>query len=146
MQQNKFYTARGYQILESKENKLTASLEDYIEMIYRLTINSGYTRVGKLADMLNVKPSSVSKMLIKLAEFSIVDYEKYGIIKLTKLGREYGKYFLWRHDVINRFFTLILPDDQDQAFEEAELVEHMLSQKTVEGIDALIKNIKRPGT
>lgn len=142
MQQNKFYTARGYQIIENKEHKLTASLEDYIEMIYRLTSKYGYTRVGKLAEMLNVKPSSVSKMLIKLAELSIVDYEKYGIITLTKLGKDYGEYFIWRHNVINNFFSILLPNDKNKAFEEAELVEHMLSRETVEGIENIIKKIK----
>lgn len=138
MEENKFYTVRGYQLLDQQRNGLTPSLEDYLEMIYRNIQSTGYVRVSILAQELNVKPSSVSKMIMKLAEQGYIDYEKYGVIKLTKRGQEVGKYLLWRHNVINRFFSLLSPEQNDKNFEEVEMIEHMLSQDTVQNIDHLL--------
>lgn len=138
VEENKFYTVRGYQLLDQQRNGLTPSLEDYLEMIYRNILSAGYVRVNMLAQELNVKPSSVSKMIMKLAEQGYIDYEKYGVIKLTKRGQEMGKYLLWRHNVINRFFSLLSEMDQEKNFEEVELVEHILGQETVRSIERLL--------
>ncbi|MCI9273367.1 MAG: DtxR family transcriptional regulator [Clostridiales bacterium] len=137
MEENKFYTVRGYQLMDQQRNGLTPSLEDYLEMIYRNILSAGYVRVNMLAQELNVKPSSVSKMIMKLAEQGYIDYEKYGVIKLTKRGQEMGKYLLWRHNVINRFFSLLSSMNQEN-FEEVELVEHILGQETVRSIERLL--------
>ena len=61
---NEFYTYRGYQI--KQDEKLTVSMEDYLEMIYRICLNEGYTRINQLADNLNVKASSASKIVQNL--------------------------------------------------------------------------------
>jgi DtxR family Mn-dependent transcriptional regulator len=137
VEENKFYTVRGYQLMDQQRNGLTPSLEDYLEMIYRNILSAGYVRVNMLAQELNVKPSSVSKMIMKLAEQGYIDYEKYGVIKLTKRGQEMGKYLLWRHNVINRFFSLLSSMNQEN-FEEVELVEHILGQETVRSIERLL--------
>ena len=52
-----FRTVRGYQLLNQQERELTPALEDYLEMAYRLCQTNGYTRVGKISEILNVKPS-----------------------------------------------------------------------------------------
>lgn len=131
---HKFYTMRGYQLQDQQSHALTPSLEDYLEMIFRSMQKGGAVRVSRLAEELNVKPSSVSKMLIKLAEMGYVAYEKYGEIRLTPKGVERGGYLLWRHNVVARFFGAIMPNSE-QAFEEVELVEHMLSPETVRGLE-----------
>lgn len=56
-----FYTFREYM-----DKNLTASMEDYIEMIYRLSKDSGYTRIQELAKSLNVQPPSATKMIQKI--------------------------------------------------------------------------------
>lgn len=139
MWENDFHTARDYQRLGI--SGLTPSLEDYLEMIARNLRKSGYVRVNQLAQELNVKPSSVSKMVIKLAELGLLDYEKYGVIKLTEKGRQAGNYLLWRHDVISRFFALLDLPDEKKAFEEVELVEHILSKDTVHSLEKLIQQL-----
>ncbi len=48
-----------------------------------------------------------------------------------------GKYLLWRHNVINRFFSLLSSMNQEN-FEEVELVEHILGQETVRSIERLL--------
>ena len=73
---HKFYTMRGYQLQDQQSHALTPSLEDYLEMIFRSMQKGGAVRVSRLAEELNVKPSSVSKMLIKLADYynTSIDY------------------------------------------------------------------------
>ena len=94
-----FYTFNNY--LKASMGIITASMEDYIEMIYRLSNESGFTRVGDLSKALNVKPASITKMIKKLDELSLVNYEKYGYIKLTSDGSSYGEYLLYRQVNIN---------------------------------------------
>ena len=65
-----------------KQANLTASEEDYIEMIYRLAQpNKIEIRVNELATSLNIKSSSVTKMIKKLNEKNLIIYERYGKIR-----------------------------------------------------------------
>lgn len=139
MSDHKFYTVRGYQLLDQNKNSLTPSLEDYLEMIYRNIIDHGYIRVNELALELNVKPSSVSKMVVKLSNLGFIDYEKYGAIKLTIKGLEIGSYLMWRHNTIKDFFILISDKEDEKILEETELVEHNLSAETVKKLEKLLK-------
>ena len=133
-----FYTVRGYRLLEQNKDALTPSLEDYLEMICRTVSEQGYIRVSDLARELNVRPSSASKMVGRLSELGLVNYEKYGIIQLTLRGEEMGKYLLWRHDIVSGFFALISKNSEEASFVEAELCEHILSEDTVKSLETLI--------
>lgn len=75
---NDFYTFSEY--MKKENNSLTASMEDYLEMIYRLSIKTGFVRLHELANALNVQPPSATKMVQKLAELNLINYEKYGVI------------------------------------------------------------------
>lgn len=138
MEQEKFYTVRGYQMIEQHQKPLTASLEDYLEMIARSIRENGFVRVTELAEELNVKPSSVSKMIMRLSNLGFLDYEKYGVIQLTEKGRQLGEYLLWRHNVIHRFFLLLSGEDGNTSFVETERTEHLLSERTVKGMEAVL--------
>lgn len=130
-----FHTVRGYQLLNQGSRQLTPAMEDYLEMIYRHVQNDGYMRVNTLSELLNVKPSSATKMVQNLTQLGFLDYKKYGIIFLTEKGTLIGRYLLDRHNIIQRFLTLIgLSDD---AFVETELIEHNISVNTTKNINAL---------
>ena len=88
-----FHTLKGYQMHNVGE--VTESMEDYLEMIGRCMEEHGYVRVGALADKLNVRPSSVSKMVGRLRELGLVQFEKYGLITLTKKGDEIAASYPW---------------------------------------------------
>lgn len=130
-----FFTFREYMKKENKE--LSASMEDYLEMIYRLSIKDGYTRVSELADFLNVQPPSVSKMLQKLSELSLVDYKKYGIIMLSRKGKKIGKSLLERHKIVESFLKLI--GVEECLLEETEKIEHTVSPNTLRLINRLVE-------
>ncbi len=133
-----FYTVRGYQMSDKDEGMLSSSLEDYLEMIYREMLASGFVKVTKLALDLNVKPSSASKMIGRLKSLGYVNYEKYGIISLTGKGLEFGEYLFWRHDGVLRFLTLLSTDCGPDIFREAELIEHNLLPATVRRLESLL--------
>lgn len=133
MKNNKsFRTARGYQRLLQEKKTLTPSMEDYLEMIYRDCLQSGYTRVNILAERLNVQASSASKMVQKLTELELLDFEKYGIIRLTEAGEELGEFLLERHMTIEGF--LINLGVQDSLLIETEMIEHHVSLTTLNKI------------
>ena len=138
---NEFYTVRGYEQKSYNKNFLTPSMEDYVEMIYRHTLNGDeYIRLSKLADLLNVRDSSASKMMQKLGKLGLVDYEKYGLIKLTELGFEVGQFLLQRHNTIETFLKLI--SSTDDVLTETELIEHVISANTVENLRLLNEFIR----
>ena len=113
-------------------------LEDYMEMRY------GYVkikdmRIGQLSDVLHVRPSSVSRMIMRLAELGFVKYDRYGIIQLTDSGRDLGEYLIYRHEIVERFLTLIGCTDP---LEETELIEHSLYPATVKKLKTLLDFFK----
>lgn len=131
-----FRTVRGYQLVNQRKGQLTPALEDYLEMVYRLCMKNDYARVGKLSELLNVKPSSASKMIFKLADLGYLKYDRYEIILLTDSGREIGRYLLKRHKTVESFLTLI---GSPNPLEETELVEHSLSPSTVSDLNDLLE-------
>lgn len=136
MQNNQdFHTVRGYEILEKGEKRLTHSMEDYLEMIFRNSRQEGYTRINILAESLNVQAPSATKMVQKLASSGLLKYRKYGIIKLTKEGEEMGSFLLKRHRIIEDFLKLI--GVERNILLNAELVEHNVTTDALYKIEIL---------
>ena len=136
---SEFRTSRGYQILNRQEKKLTSAMEDYLEMIYRLCLKNGYTRVGRLSELLHVRPSSASKMISKLADMDCIKYERHEIILLTDSGKKIGSYLLCRHNIVEEFLQLI---GSNNVLEETELIEHSLIPYTVENLNTFLEFFK----
>ena len=136
---SKFYTLKGYKLKE--RNDITESMEDYIEMIYRKVKNKSDITVKEIAIFLNVKASSVSKMANRLKELNLIEFEKYGKIKLNKNGINLGKYLLWRHNILKKFFKLI--NKKNYSLEQVEKIEHFVDYVTVNNINQLNKKISK---
>lgn len=131
-----FKTVRGYQLENTNEKKLTSAMEDYLEMLYRLCRQDGYARVGKLAEHLQVKPSSASRMVAKLVEMRYLCLDRNDGILLTQQGRVTGEYLMERHSVIERFFALL---DIDAPQRQVELLEHTIEPETVKKLQQLLE-------
>jgi len=134
---NEFHTVRGYLLISKNNRHLTSAMEDYLEMIYRHTEGSGYYRINELAEKLNVRASSATKMVQKLGEFGLIKYKRYGIIELTEEGKMLGEYLLTRHKTIEKFLSVI--GIEDNLLIETELVEHYISADTLDHLDLMIK-------
>ncbi|MBZ2174237.1 MarR family transcriptional regulator [Schnuerera sp. xch1] len=130
--QREFRTVRGYQMLNMENKSLTSSMEDYLEMIYRICVRQGYTRISQLADKLNVRPSSVTKIVQKLRKLELIDYEKYGTIRLTKEGKLIGSFLLKRHEIIDKFLKNI--GVEETRLKDTEMIEHDVSINTLKNI------------
>ncbi|OOM74773.1 transcriptional regulator MntR [Clostridium puniceum] len=127
MAKNDFHTFNEY--MKKEDNSLTASMEDYLEMIYRLSINTGFTRINELSAALNVQPPSATKMVQKLKELKLLKYEKYGIVLLEEEGKSLGEALLNRHNTIENFLR-ILDIPEGEILDETEKIEHTISKKT----------------
>lgn len=134
MPESEFFTFREY--MRKDQDLLSPSAEDYMEMIYRLTNENGFTRVNDLASALNVQPPSVTKMIKKLSDLKLIKYEKYGVIMLETIGVEIGKTLLKRHDLIERFLKLL--NITEGLLEETEKIEHTVNKEILIGIEDLI--------
>lgn len=140
MENNKdFHTFSEY--MRKEENSLTASMEDYLEMIYRLSSNTGFTRIHELSEALNVQPPSATKMVQRLGEMKLLKYEKYGVIMLEEKGKALGEMLLKRHNTIESLLK-VLGVPQKIILMETEKVEHTMSQETIECIEEYIEFIK----
>lgn len=133
--EEKYYTLNGYKI---KNNLLiTETMEDYIEMIYRNTIIDEDISVKEIATFLNVKPSSVSKMINKLKKIDIVNSKKYGHVSLTVKGKKLGKFYLNRHNTLTKFLKILNKDKFN--LEQVEKIEHFVDKTTIKNIENFIK-------
>ncbi len=134
-----FYTVRGYERLSGSKT-LTSSMEDYLEMAYRLSRDKGYTRISELAAALNVQPPSATSMVQKLSDYQYMNYQKYGVVELTSQGKELGAYLLERHKTIEEF--LLMLGVEAGVLEETEKIEHNVSSSTMECIMILVNFFK----
>ncbi len=135
MESKDFYTFREY--MKNVDKLLTASMEDYLEMIYRLSSQNGFTRIHELSSALNVQPPSATKMVQKLSKLKLVHYEKYGYIIMEEHGKELGEVLLKRHNTIENFLKL-LGIKEEEILQETEKIEHTISKKTVENFSVLV--------
>lgn len=131
-----FYTLKGYKIKNNQ--RITEAMEDYIEMIYRESKNKPIT-VKHLSEKLNVKPSSTSKMINRLKDLNIVNFEKYSTITLTKKGIKKGKYLMWRHKTLEHFLKKI--NKGNYKLEQIEKIEHYVDYITLKNIKNITKKL-----
>lgn len=132
---NNFRTVRGYELKGYNKSILTPALEDYLEMIYRNSLEGPYIRINILANLLNVKDSSASKMVKRLGELGFVNYEKYGIVTLTEEGKKEGEFLLTRHNIIEQFLYFL--GCKENSLVQTEMIEHFIDSDTVENIQVL---------
>ena len=132
-----------YQTFKKYLNQnLTASMEDYIEMIYRLSISNGYTRIQELADNLNVSSPSTSIMIQKLAKLGYLKYHKYGVVVLEEKGKRMGHRLLERHTIVSQLL-LTIGIDPKNVLVETEKIEHTLSTQSIKCIKKYLEIIKQ---
>lgn len=121
--------------------KLSQSLEDYLESIYIISLDKKIARVKDLVSRLGVKSSSVIGALKKLVARGYVEHEHYGHIELTEAGRKRAERLYERHTTLTRFFRDILNVDESTAEADACQIEHELSEISYKRIISLLSHI-----
>lgn len=136
MVRDEFHTVRGYELIGHNSKLLTSAMEDYLEMIYRYTLEEESIRVSQIAELLHVKAPSVTIMMQRLGELGLIKYEKYGKVTLTEHGRELGRAFVKRHEIIYNFLKFL--NCKEDILVQTELIEHNISADTVKSICSLL--------
>lgn len=120
----------------------TPSMEDYLEVIYKLIEEKGYARVSDIAEALEVHPSSVTKMVQKLDQSQYLIYEKYRGLVLTPKGKKIGKRLLDRHTLLEEFLRII-GVDESRIYDDVEGIEHHLSWDSINSIEYLVEYFQK---
>ncbi len=110
-------------------DSVSASVQDYAKAVYALEVRAGAAvSTNDLAARLGVTPGSVSAMVRKLAEFGIVEHEPYRGVHLTDRGRRVALEVLRHHRLVELFLAEELGMSWDRVHDEAEVLEHVLSE------------------
>ncbi|MDQ1172005.1 DtxR family Mn-dependent transcriptional regulator [Microbacterium testaceum] len=110
--------------------------DDYLKAIYHHTEwqDSAITP-SQLAGVLGLAPSSVTEMVKKLAAQGLVTHRPYGPVSLTAAGQRRAAAVIRRHRLIETWLVREFAYAWDEVHDEAEVLEHALSDRLLEGID-----------
>lgn len=116
------------------------TVENYLKAVLQIAIQaeSDWVSTGQLAQALNVSPGTVTSMLKTLAESELATYKPYEGVQLTKAGRLLALRMLRRHRLIELFLVKTLNLTWDQVHEEAENMEHAVSDALIDHIDEFL--------
>jgi len=119
-------------------HQLTPSQENYLEWIYRLSLE-GPVRMGDLASKLGVKAPSASRAVAGLARLGLVKHQVYGRIELAGEGRHVGQALVRRSDCLTRLLVDILGMEPDAAVPEVHRLEHVLGREVHSRLEVLVE-------
>lgn len=108
------------------------SVEDYLKAIYHLTEGGGAASTTDIAQRLGIAAPSVTGMVKRLDEQGLVRHEPYRGSELTPQGRRYALRTVRRHRVLEAYLVAFLGYDWGTVHEEAERLEHAVSDVLVE--------------
>jgi DtxR family Mn-dependent transcriptional regulator len=114
----------------------TPAAEDYLKTIYAHTEwQPEPITPSALAARLGVAPSSVTEMVKKLASTGLITHVPYGPLSLTDAGRLRATAVVRRHRLIETWLVREMGYDWDEVHDEAEVLEHTISDRLLEAID-----------
>ena len=122
----------GLTHLAAKRLQLSASLEDYLEVIYNLASKTGQVRCKDIADRLGVARASVTGALRMLKDKGLANYEPYGTVTLTDAGADRAAEVAGKHDVLSTFFVHVLGVNPEAAGRAACRAEHALGADIID--------------
>ncbi|HPT94281.1 MAG TPA: metal-dependent transcriptional regulator [Microbacteriaceae bacterium] len=113
------------------------AVEDYLKTVYQHTEWQDQPITPKvLADALGVAPSSVTEMVKKMATAGLVSHVPYGAVRLTPEGEARALQMVRRHRIIETWLVREHGYNWDEVHDEAEVLEHALSDRLLDAIDA----------
>ena len=121
----------------------SSTVENYLKTIYLGSVGSQgeETRLlpmGQLAAAVGVTPGTATTMVKTLAESGLVNYEPYAGVSLTRAGRRLAALVLRRHRLVELFLVRVMGLRWDEVHEEAELLEHVVSDRLIDRMDEML--------
>ncbi len=126
---------------EQSGDMATSTVENYIKNIYTLQFEQGEggnVSMGDLATSLVVTPGTATTMVKSLAKTGLVAYTPRVGVQLTAQGKELALLVLRRHRMVELFLVKVLGMDWHEIHDEAEALEHVISDRVLERIDILL--------
>jgi DtxR family transcriptional regulator, Mn-dependent transcriptional regulator len=117
------------------------TVENYLKAIYVAQLPSderSLVPMGQLAAALGVVPGTATTMVKTLAESGLVHYEPYMGVRLTAAGERLAAMVLRRHRLVELFLVQVLAMDWSEVHEEAERLEHAVSERLIDRIDEML--------
>ena len=114
---------------------LTDAIQDYLREIYKLGADGGRVSVTALAKRQGVSPASASAMVKKLAALDLAVHEPYRGITLTTAGEKVALEVIRHHRLLELYLAETLGVHVDEVHDEAERLEHVISEELEERID-----------
>jgi DtxR family transcriptional regulator, Mn-dependent transcriptional regulator len=129
-------------MIDAVPEGLSASLEDYLEVIFHLEQSNRVARAKDIADQMNVQRASVTGALKALAGRGLINYSPYSYITLTSAGRTVAQDIIHRHETLKEFFSAALQLAPEEAEANACRIEHAIDPLAVDRLVRFLEFIK----
>lgn len=120
----------------------SSTVENYLKAIYLgvSTLKPGQRLLpmGQLAAALGVAPGTATTMVKTLTDSGLVEYEPYSGVRLTAAGEKLAALVVRRHRLIELFLVRMMGFSWDEVHEEAEQLEHVVSDRLINRIDEML--------
>lgn len=118
----------------------SSTVQDYVKQIYleQQAIGQAPVAMGRVAELLNVVPGTATTMMKSLQSNGLLSYEPRVGVRLTPDGDRLALLMLRRHRLIEAFLVEVLGYDWSEIHDDAEALEHSVSDKMLERIDSLL--------
>jgi DtxR family Mn-dependent transcriptional regulator len=124
---------------------LSQAVQDYLKTIYRLQTQDGVVFTSALAEAMKVTAASATGMVKKLANLKLVRHNPYQGVVLSKIGEKAALEIIRHHRLLELYLAETLGYAWDQVHDEAEQLEHVISEELEERIfEALGRPIRDP--
>lgn len=111
---------------------LSSNMEDYLETIFLIQQENGNVRIKEIAGRMECTMPSVSSAVKNLRKKGLVYHSRYNTVELTLSGARIAEKVFYRHSVLKIFLSQVLGLEADVAEKDACLMEHAISEKTLE--------------
>ncbi len=119
----------------------SSTVENYLKALYQAEATLGekaLVPMGQLATAVKVAPGTATTMVKALAESGLVEYEPYLGVRLSPAGTKLAALVLRRHRLIEQFLVEVMGMSWAEVHEDAEQLEHVVSDRLVERMDAML--------
>src|SRR5687767_11670932 len=118
----------------------SSTVENYLKQLYleQQANPEQLVSMGKLASAMGVVPGTATSMVKALADSGLVTYEPREGVRLTSGGEQLALHVLRRHRLVELFLVKVLGLDWSEVHDEAEELEHAISEKVLERMDNLL--------
>jgi DtxR family Mn-dependent transcriptional regulator len=120
----------------------SSTVENYLKAIYQgqsaLPPGERLVPMGQVAAALGVTPGTATTMVKALSESGLAEYEPYSGVRLTGAGEALAGLVLRRHRLVELFLVAVMGMSWAEVHEEAELLEHVVSERLIERMDDML--------